>query len=334
MKRVIKHTRSGLIYNAAAYAGKKVGSMIRKAVKQSNRKSKRSKRRSYSSSSSTQPETGGDGSTSFSKFNSKLKPSKFVKGLAATTNKNIYSYSSAGVVFQNTSGLQTASVVGVSNNGIDLRAISQVIVPTSDAGYKTNQIMIRNCSVETLFTNQGPTSVRLWLYDIVPRRDVSNGISGFDPVNCWATGITDSTNGETDTYTWYGSKPKDSPLFRQYYKVVKSKCIIIPAAGHHVHKVYIDCKRLMNYEVFRDLNYLKNLTYLTLVVAHGMPLNDKTTTTNVAVAPCKLDYVTSVRYAYQGLSKNSFYASMTNGQQTITTPQLKTDEVTADFTFA
>lgn len=294
----------------------------------------RSRSRSSSRSAPKRWDSGGSSQgANFTKCVLTKKPSKFTKGLAAVTNPNTYVYSSSGVIFQNTSGKQTSNTVGIALYGSDLRAISQALVPSATAGYRSNKFLVQSAEVETLFTNQTNACHRMWIYDVELRRDVTAAaVSSYEPIAAWTTGLLDNAEAETDSYDFFGSRPMDSPLFRQYYKIVGKKLVILPASSHHVHKVFIKARRIVNYEAARGFDYVRGLTHLTFVVAHGFPANDATpNTTNVAITGCKIDYVTTTRIKYQGLKENIFHLYYNNGQAAMVTPMVTTEETAAPY---
>lgn len=248
---------------------------------------------------------GGGGSSSACYV--RMKPGKYLKGMKATTNVDLYMYAASGRMTCNT-GKQEGYIVGDGCDSVDLWSISQKLSANTANGYKSNLFLLRGCTVETRFTNQDKGNVEIILYDLTVRRDVTVADQGaLNPLSAWSTGLTEDASGSSTTVaarTNLGSTPFDSKLFTQYYKVMKTTKLILSQGASHIHKVHIKGSRMMDAALVNREQYLRGLTHLTIAVVNGFPLNDQTTKTNVTTGVAAVDFVTTVRIQYQGWYNN------------------------------
>ena len=94
-----------------------------------------------------------------------------------------YNSNLSGAITINT-GTQNISTVnclfGCVANGIatDIDTIFGIIAPTTP---KTSQVLFQSCSCELMLSNATNSNVKVQIYDIIARRDISGGTSNYSP---------------------------------------------------------------------------------------------------------------------------------------------------------
>lgn len=157
-----------------------------------------------------------------------------------------------------------------------------------------------------MITNQSTDIAKITLYDCIARY---GGISSnyYTPEAAWNTGLT-YANGQQTQDNRPGGKPFVVPGFTENWYVAKSTEIVLATGGHHIH--YLNPK--VNQVISKDLTQksasqyatFPKLTAYTMVVAHGFPVNDGTTKTNISTAQGALDIVHIKEYHIRILSES------------------------------
>ena len=138
------------------------------------------------------------------------------------------------------------------------------------------------------FTNQSPDLIEVTLYDVLCKR---SGVP--DPKAAWEDGLTQGSGLSLVTADVPQSKPFDSSLFKQSWKVLRTTKIHMASGANHRHifrhKVngIVPISTSDNYSV--DTN-MKGYTLSTLVVVSGMPVDSTKgeSVGTVTIAPAKL----------------------------------------------
>jgi hypothetical protein len=168
--------------------------------------------------------------------------------------------------------------------------------------------LLKDVTGFTIYTNQSNGNVNLKLYDVICRKDLGSG-SAVDPSSAWYNGITDNvTTGTVSSVssTNLGATPFMSPLFCQYFKVLKVTSIILAAGQSHHHYVKRTLNRMINDELLTYYVNLAYLTHYTVAAAFGYPENDTTTNTIVSTCAVGIDTVSEFkfRWAYSAVNFN------------------------------
>lgn len=199
---------------------------------------------------------------------------------------------------------QAVSSILSRYNGSDLSTMlaqAASLIPTfaTNTNYK---VYMDHVIENTMITNQTNDVVKLLLYECIPRRDITS--STYSPANnAWTAGDTASSGGAA-TVNSPGSTPFQTPGFTKMWKVVKVTAINLHSGGHHVHRVHARPRHMVDIQTITAItnnNYavLGKLSSQTLIVAHGYPTNDGTTTTNIGLAHGALDFVTTKSYRFR-----------------------------------
>lgn len=333
-----RYRRYGRFGGVAAAAGRWAGKRVRSWMKgsSSNTRSKKRVRRSVNSKSKRvrsskkfSPEVNFDGAGgSHSMVRHRVKCRKGpLRGLMKQTNKNIYSYTST-MRMTSSLGVQGTFLPNILFTGADLNSVIQALAASTAAGYKSSKCLIHSGYSESKYTNQEKGNVELVLYDIIPKRDVTAaGVAGnYDVLSSWNVGLNDvtyasnSSSPSTAGKANLGSTPFDSVLFCQYYTVIKKTKVMLSQGSTHIHRVRSLWNGMLNHTYTEEYTYLRGKSVITLAVVNGMPLNDQTTKTNIAVGAAAVDVVTVTRIVYQGYINNLFTYSFGDNQQSVATP--------------
>ena len=261
----------------------------------------------------------GSGGT-FSTFYMKNSIKKWLVPLKKTGAPN-FSYANSAGRLTSPVGAQNYSITSTVFGASDMAAL---IYSSTTIG-RTQRVLLESCTSSTLYRNQSNNDAYLTLYDICARRDMNASDTNNSPNVAWYAGTADT--GAVTLSLAVGATPFNSPKFTQFYKVVKVTHIILPAGGTHDHRVNISPMRLVNNEIFQDSQNVGGLTYFTMAVFYGAPVNDATTKTNVSIGSTAIDYCQTkqYRYTYMQDSTTSNYQSST-GFGTITTESIEQDE--------
>lgn len=179
---------------------------------------------------------------------------------------------------------------------------------------KTFKIMVKAVVAETLITNQRNSNARFTLYDIQAKIDGNSTVT--DPFSAWTSGIDDNEQGTATDYLIPGASPYSSDRFNEAYRVLKKTDVVLSPGATHCHRVYYAPNNLVSANVSYKSGAVGGLTNYVMVIFHGSPMNDSTTTTDVSLGAASLDYVTKERLTYQAWLYGSKYSTMT---QTIPT---------------
>lgn len=227
----------------------------------------------------------------------------------------------SGVVNKNfqvlNNGFRIAAGVGkqeVSAQGIFDTSDLNTLFSNLGATPHSKRAIFLNASVEALIKNQSQIHCRIWIYDIIPRSDITNSNSLYTyPDGAWKTSYTDQSSTNTN-YQVPGALPYSSALFTQQYIVKKVTNFVIDPGACHIHRVRVTPNKVMDREkIYNTATYglWKDVSAAQMFVVHGMPDNDSTTKTSVSTGNCAIDIVFKKEYRYSYLQDNdsNFYAT-------------------------
>lgn len=204
-------------------------------------------------------------------------------------------------------GLQNAYTVMPMFNSGDVASISSKV-----ANNNTNKIFLSSCSAEVMLTNQELANVRIYIYDIIARRDSQSNVNTQNPDTAWKNSYADE-GGANSNYSIVGSTPYSSDLFTQYFKVLKVTHLTLSQGQSHTHRVHYSPNRAIDGEYIQyNSGSFKGLTCFTMIVLHGYPENDSTTKTQVSTGQCDVDVIIRKQYKYTWLNDQDTTFSMTN----------------------
>jgi len=126
------------------------------------------------------------------------------------------------------------------------------------------------------------------IYDVVARKDIPNGttlpspsLDVTSPIGAWHTGLLvqslsaqgTSISGLQAYENQIGSRPVDSQLFNDYFRVLKHTSVVVPQVGTHVHKVSIQSNKVFDKNEVTlmniYLNGIANVTQYSMCVCRG-----------------------------------------------------------------
>jgi len=216
-------------------------------------------------------------------------------------------------------GIQAVQVVGQWNSLVDILGLAQQAQaisypPSLTIGNDPMRFLAKKINCEVDITNSSSWGCILDIYDIVCRRDtpqasvVTAGYNVGTPFGAWVSGgqleLTPTLpTGYTDYSQVPGTQPSDSQLFKDYYRIVSKKTVILPQVGNHKHRVVIDVQKAFNLnQVQTDKTFLvgyKDFTHFTMLVARGQPLaTTETPVSTTTYGPVQLRTMTTERYEY------------------------------------
>ena len=246
------------------------------------------------------------------------------KGVAA----QIYQTNVAGVLTC-TSGVQNQTIVNSLYCGSDVYETTGVqadleyifnAIGTWNGGNATRRTLLETVSGETMLQNQCNVNVRVILYDIICRRDLDSQTAiSWGPTNptvAWDTGYQDAGATLANAKN-LGSTPFQSPLFTDYFKVLKATHILMAPGQTHVHRIKFSPNKLLHGEVhkYSNANH-KGLTCYQMMVISGCPCDNNSTT--VSTADAKIDYVSKKVYRFKNIVDDSIKLTATNNITAIT----------------
>lgn len=230
-------------------------------------------------------------------------------------------YGELGVDAGGTNPVTGNAAIGLLNFG-DLQFIRNLIQGAPAVGNVGIRFVIPKAVASYDITNSTTGNIDLWLYDIIPRRDIHNTTNSnvFPPNLAFYTGMTTTWQGgnitqagsnqftATDPAAYIGAKPFDSSLMCSWYKVKQVRKVCLQPGQCYNHKVKIYPSKVFDDTSFYDtsvanvaastLALIQNLTVVTFAVfytsaAHSTAGGNAPTTGLPAI-----DVVTTKRYFY------------------------------------
>lgn len=187
--------------------------------------------------------------------------------------------------------LNTASQNGINTTGVT--TVQDALVTD------TTRIFLHKVFSKYMITNQDIGNCQLHIYDVIVKRDYpSTAHVAFD------AGIKDIGNNAWDS-TQLGLMPWSSPEFNSYFKVLQKNSIILAQGQSHTHIVSYKPNKSIIAEILKsNCQSLKGYTIFTMIIAHGLPVNDQTTKTNVSTGSVSLDIVQTQDIHWTWMEKN------------------------------
>lgn len=241
-----------------------------------------------------------------------------------------YLYWSDAMRLTGTPGVQTATyfpfftcgsyitTISSENQYNDMATMLQQIAgdPTSASATqrKTAQFVVEGMTGSVKLQNQDTGNVEIVLYDVVCKNDTDN-----DALYTWYQGLNNQANSTSPTVYLgtslpVGSVPQLSSWFNSHWKVKQKTRIVLGQGQSHVHQITLKPNRLFKGEEIEDGNtYFSGLSYITLVVANGLPVNDSATVTQVSTGAVNVDivYTKQMKYTY-AINNQSQWSQYTN----------------------
>lgn len=179
----------------------------------------------------------------------------------------------------------------------------------------TDKMIYHSFNGELMMVNSSSTNSCLTFYDIICKKDCPTSAVS-DPLNAWLNGV-DQAGGTATDYKVIGSIPSESLLFNEYYKIVQTTPISLAPGEFHRHVVKFEPNKIVSAMYLNNVQYgIGGLSCHTLIVHHGMPAHDSTTTTSVTIDVSDLDVVTKNSHNWRLLESATTVWSKTNNLPT------------------
>jgi hypothetical protein len=191
---------------------------------------------------------------------------------------------------------------------------------------------MKSIKAEVTLVNPSSLPMIYDIYDIIAKKDIPNGttlpspsLDVTNPIGAWHTGLLIQSltpAGVTAYENVLGSRPVDSQLFKDYFRVAKHTSVVVPQVGTHVHKVNITSNRVFDKNELTLMNLYLNgiadVTQYTIVVCRGSVGMDTTGAgTATTTLPPMVRWVTVERYTFSYLQSNG---SSWSFKDTVTKP--------------
>lgn len=162
-----------------------------------------------------------------------------------------------------------------------------------------------DCS--TMFTNQGPGSVVITIYDCIARKQTSTL-----PRTDWDQGINMEDGIDQSDPTALGAKPTDSKYFNAHWKITKRTKIELATGRSHEHTYKFSYNGKLPLLSTWNSNFLNlpGLTHNQMIVMHGMPVDNTNAYTQAGASEVSLDQTKIV-----GVSNYNFYTRFRTKKQ-------------------
>jgi hypothetical protein len=165
---------------------------------------------------------------------------------------------------------------------------------------------------EYVISNSGNSSSIIWIYDVVPRRDIGTSDTSITlPLSAWSNGYgaEGSFASMISGYNFPFATPFDSKLFCEAYKIIKVHKFILGPGVIHRHIVKSKQHRWISDDewinTYSNPNYgstelwMRKRTVLSLLVSLGQPVHSSAASTNVSVSDTNLDIVWKKIYRFK-----------------------------------
>lgn len=190
----------------------------------------------------------------------------------------------------------------------------------TNSGMLTTTIQVNSCKSECMITNNGNSVMRLILHDAMPKANIFTNIQNATntPVNSVIYGIAHETNsGDLNTYKQLATKPTDSKLFNNNWKIIKTTYTELAPGQTHYHRItYAPYKRI-NMELIHTPNFLMARKYgiSTFCQIYGQPVTDNNTT-GATVQRTDLACVCKKSYNYSWIEPDKSFNDIISTVQT------------------
>ncbi|AXH74446.1 MAG: putative capsid protein [Cressdnaviricota sp.] len=216
-----------------------------------------------------------------------------LKIVRKTSNLDKYRVISSGTVLSNygeqgwndASPSLTSSNLGQILNGSIATTTPALatLAPTPTDTQRGLWIEYYNC--KTTLTNQGPSTIKMTIYNLLAK--TTDEVSQINPQLTWGDGMLlvsglnpapTATNPIANPIT-PGTKPHDSPLFMQNFKILKTTEVEMHSGANHEHNFRFNYRGRIPLSKVDRLNAtgehgMKGITTWLLIVIKGMPVDN------------------------------------------------------------
>lgn len=233
-------------------------------------------------------------------------------------------------------GVQTLSFLDAESIGKLFTSVGY-----SAVGVGSFNIVLKSLHAKISITNQANANCQMFIYDVEHRHDSVGGSDDVTPEGAWSNGlgqVTLGTGSDSRSINAVGVTPFQSPDFCRGYRVTKVTKVYMELGKSHVHNITINRPRVLNTRMLDDsgaqTTAFKGITHSVLIVARGLPVNDGTTDTLIAMGSGALDIVTEEKMVWNfNTGSNSQRYYLDDNQGTITTEKVMNEQSGAADTY-
>lgn len=195
---------------------------------------------------------------------------------------------STGGLMNNDTGYQGVYTLAQFNSMADTYNIALEIPSVATIlAEAPSRFCMRSVTAEVSLTNTSSQPAWVDLYDVEVHHDIpiSTAVSVSTPGSAWKTGAslqsTDAfpppgAGALISAYNLLGSRPTDSQLFKDYYRIKQKRTVLLQPNGLHVHHVTVSTGRQFDLHQIRTYNGimagLAGYTVYTMAVLRGAPV--------------------------------------------------------------
>lgn len=174
------------------------------------------------------------------------------------------------------------------------------------------QFAVPKAKAEYAITNSTNGNIIVWLYDIIPRKDIqSTDTMVAYPYTAWVNGAKVQAGTSANSPANPGSKPFESKIFCEYYKVKKVTKVTMAPGALHRHVVRSVQRRWFTDSMWSNLwtsgggensstLWMHGRSVLTMILIMGGPAHNAAAadSAHTTSSPAAVDITTTKTYEY------------------------------------
>lgn len=205
---------------------------------------------------------------------------------------------------------------------------------TTGTGIGTGRMLLHKIRMKWEITNQTNNNVEFLLYNVVPRENMPQHLSGYNyssPIAAWDlqnTSLTGTTTvyGPLPNKNTPGNTPFYSAAFCKNYIVKSVDRVQMSAGATHVHNVTIYVNKWFTQtDVETSLNMLRNCSYTLVAVGRACATNDQTTNTLIGAGTFGANVLYNVTAQLYKDDESFRYVGLDDNQGAITTERVMSE---------
>lgn len=161
-----------------------------------------------------------------------------------------------------------------------------------------NTFLLKDCTLTINLVNQSPSSTEVDLYYCLSKKTTE--ATSVDPANLWGVGLAAQQAGTTGTSSYPDTKPTDSKIFNQHWKIIKKITWKLDPGQEAQVNFKFKVNRYLDTNYLVQNNNIRGITICPMMTVRGIPgsigatasyANTTTTTT-----PSKVAFTTNIKY--------------------------------------
>jgi hypothetical protein len=285
------------------------------------------------------------GTSGMSKFNVYRRPNRSIRAQELVTPTSQWSTNGTGVVLAK-SGFQDCYSIPYAGK-YHLSALFNYVneLTQSQTNYRgtPTRLILEGVSALVQFANTGVGSCHLDIFDVASVRDSGAftwtfgggptfSATPLDPVQAWRIGMAQQTAVNIQSgaeYQMLMARPTDSKLFRDYFKVLQTKRLMLAPGSYHEHRINLKLNHSIGSEIVayytgqgggdnNSIQFFRNVSHHTLYSTYGAPASS-TDGSLVSTTPSKIDAVYQMVYTFSFVFGNQKVTWQTDNLQSFAT---------------